>query len=111
MNPFAAVLGVVLALQATTDTTLRLDLNIPAYRLDLRTDGRILHSMPVAVGRRDFPTPRGEFAVDYVVWNPSWTPPDKPWARHEKPQPPGPNNWMGRVKLHVAGLVFIHGSP
>ena len=95
----------------STATSLSLDLNLPAFLLQLRDSGRTIRSIPVAVGRSSFPTPIGRYSVDYLIWNPRWTPPDKPWARNEKPQPPGPNNWMGRVKLHVVDLVFLHGSP
>jgi murein L,D-transpeptidase YcbB/YkuD len=49
--------------------------------------------------------------MDYAVWNPWWRPPPSDWARKERPQPPGWSNPVGRVKLHVTGLVFLHGTP
>ncbi|MEP6813150.1 MAG: L,D-transpeptidase, partial [Actinomycetota bacterium] len=48
-----------------------------------------------------------------VMWkNPWWYPPASPWAKGEKPVPPGPGNplgtrWMG---LSSPG-VGIHGTP
>ncbi|HET9682645.1 MAG TPA: L,D-transpeptidase [Gemmatimonadaceae bacterium] len=98
---------------AVHDTTaeLRLVLNLPAYRLDVLEDGRIESTIPVAVGQRKYPTPIGHYRLDYVVWNPWWHPPDRWWARHEKVTAPGWANPVGRVKLHVTELIFMHGTP
>lgn len=68
-------------------------------------------SIRVAVGQPKYRTPIGHFRIDYVVWNPWWKPPDSDWARHERLTPPGSSNPVGRVKMHVTGLVFLHGSP
>jgi hypothetical protein len=67
--------------------------------------------MRVAVGMRRYPTPRGEFTVSGVEWNPWWIPPPSPWAAKEKPMPPGGANPMGRVKLDFRELYFLHGTP
>ena len=84
---------------------------MPAYRLDVVERDTVTRSISVAVGQPRFPTPRGHFRIDYVVWNPWWHPPPSEWARNERPQPPGWQNPVGRVKLHVTGLVFLHGTP
>jgi murein L,D-transpeptidase YcbB/YkuD len=94
-----------------TSTTLRLVLNVPAYRLDVFEQGRVTRSIDVAVGQPRYRTPLGHFRIDYAVWNPWWRPPDSYWARKERPQAPGWSNPVGRVKLHVTGLVFLHGTP
>jgi lipoprotein-anchoring transpeptidase ErfK/SrfK len=66
----------------------------------------------VATGERRYPTPLGRFRI-VVKWrNPWWYPPDSPWAKGQRPIPPGPDNplgtrWMG---LSAAG-VGIHGTP
>ncbi len=98
---------------AVLDTTeeLRLVLNLPAYRLDVLEHGRVGRTIPVAVGQRKYPTPIGHYRLDYVTWNPWWRPPDSWWARHEKVTPPGWANPVGRVKLHVTELIFLHGTP
>lgn len=98
------------AVRDTTDE-LRLVLNLPAYRLDVLEHGRLGRTIPVAVGQPKYPTPIGHFRLDYVVWNPWWHPPDRWWARHEKVTPPGWANPVGRVKLHVTELIFLHGTP
>jgi hypothetical protein len=101
------------ALHVAQDTTaeLRLVLNLPAYQLDVLEQGRRTRSIAVAVGQRKYPTPIGHFRLDYATWNPWWHPPDRAWARHEKVTPPGWTNPVGRVKLHVTDLVFMHGTP
>jgi L,D-transpeptidase ErfK/SrfK len=88
-----------------------LDLNIPAYRLELFSGTTMLARYSVAPGAPDFRTPRGRFEVDRIEWNPWWIPPDSPWARDERPTPPGPDNPMGRVKLYFRPLYFLHGTP
>lgn len=91
--------------------SVRLVLNIPAYRLDVLRDEVIVRSFPVAVGMPRYPTPTGEFTIDRIVWNPWWYPPDREWARGERITPPGPSNPMGRVKLLMEGPYYLHGSP
>jgi murein L,D-transpeptidase YcbB/YkuD len=101
------------AVHPAPDTTpdLRLVLNVPAFRLDVIERGVVTRYMRVAVGQPRFRTPIGRFRVGYTIWNPWWIPPDSWWARKERPQPPGWANPTGRVKLHVTGLVFLHGTP
>jgi lipoprotein-anchoring transpeptidase ErfK/SrfK len=66
----------------------------------------------VATGQMQYPTPLGRFRI-VVKWrNPWWYPPASPWAKGQKPIPPGPGNplgtrWMG---LSSPG-VGIHGTP
>jgi L,D-transpeptidase ErfK/SrfK len=103
--------AVTIAPAADTSAELRLVLNVPAYRLDVIERGRVAHSIRVAVGQRQYRTPLGRFRIDYTVWNPWWRPPDSYWARKERPKAPGWDNPVGRVKLHVTGLVFLHGTP
>jgi hypothetical protein len=94
-----------------TSTDLRLALNVPAYRLDVLEHGDVTRAIRVAVGQPKYRTPLGHFRIDYAVWNPWWRPPASEWARKERPKAPGWSNPVGRVKLHVTGLVFLHGTP
>lgn len=91
--------------------SIRLVLNIPAFRLDLLRGNVRLRSFSVATGMPGFPTPVGEFEIARIVWNPWWYPPDSPWARRERVTPPGPENPMGRVKLLMRGPYYLHGTP
>lgn len=102
-----------LSVAPARDTTpdLRLLLNLPAYRLDVIERGEVAREISVAVGQPRYRTPLGHFRMDHIVWNPWWRPPDSEWARKERVTPPGWTNPVGRVKLHVTGLVFLHGTP
>jgi lipoprotein-anchoring transpeptidase ErfK/SrfK len=81
-------------------------------KLYLYKGARFWRRFPVATGQSVYPTPLGHFEI-VVKWaNPWWYPPNSPWARGEKPVPPGPGNplgtrWMG---LSASG-VGIHGTP
>ncbi|HEX6534041.1 MAG TPA: L,D-transpeptidase [Gemmatimonadaceae bacterium] len=92
-------------------TDLALDINIPAFRLDVYEAGRHTRSYPIAVGMRKYPTPRGSYLIDRLEWHPWWIPPKSDWARKERPTPPGPGNPMGDVKLSFKPLYFVHGTP
>jgi hypothetical protein len=85
--------------------------NIPAGRLELVAGDSVVGSYPVSVGSARYPTPVGDYLLATVIWNPWWNPPpESQWARNRKPVPPGPGNPMGRVKLHMDELIFIHGT-
>lgn len=101
----AASLGTVSA------PALRLELNVPAFRLDVFRDTHRVRSYTVAVGLPDDQTPRGDFEISEVEWNPWWIPPKSDWAKNEKPEPPGPTNRVGRVKLRFLPLYLVHGTP
>jgi lipoprotein-anchoring transpeptidase ErfK/SrfK len=80
--------------------------------LTLYNGMKLVRRFGVATGQAVYPTPLGKFEV-VVKWkNPWWYPPASPWAKGEKPVPPGPGNplgtrWMG---LSAPG-VGIHGTP
>ena len=80
-------------------------------RLYLYNGMRQIRIFGVATGQDRYPTPLGRFQI-VVKWrNPWWFPPASPWAKGEKPIPPGPSNplgtrWMG---ISAAG-VGIHGT-
>jgi murein L,D-transpeptidase YcbB/YkuD len=96
---------------ATPHAPIGVRLNVPAFRLDVFRDSTVVGSFQVAVGARQYPTPRGTFTISEIVWNPWWTPPPGEWAREDTVTPPGPTNPMGRVKLMVAPYYYIHGTP
>lgn len=81
-------------------------------KLTLYNGMKVVRMFQVATGQVVYPTPLGKFSI-VVKWkNPWWYPPASPWAKGEKPVPPGPGNplgtrWMG---LSAPG-VGIHGTP
>jgi murein L,D-transpeptidase YcbB/YkuD len=105
----AAVLALLPATAAQAQ--LRIDINIPANRLQVFDGDSVIRTYRVSVGLPGHDTPDGEFTVGRAEWNPSWRPPEnREWARDAQFTPPGPNNPMGRVKLFFAPLYYIHGT-
>jgi lipoprotein-anchoring transpeptidase ErfK/SrfK len=67
---------------------------------------------PIAVGTPSNPTPAGNFRIVSKQRNPTWFPPDSPWAEGLGPVPPGVGNplgtrWMGTS----APAIGFHGTP
>ncbi len=99
------------AVPARAQLPMEIVVNIPAGRLDVMQGGERIRSYPVSVGTAGHATPTGAAGIQRMVWNPSWTPPDSEWARDERPAAPGPNNPMGRVKMHLFQDYYVHGTP
>ncbi len=79
--------------------------------LSLYREAKLVRTFRVAVGTPSYPTPRGLFAIVTKQRNPTWIPPNSPWAKGLGPIPPGPGNplgtrWMGTS----ASAVGIHGT-
>jgi murein L,D-transpeptidase YcbB/YkuD len=93
------------------ESPLRLVLNVPANRIYVYENGERTQSYRVSVGARKHATPAGSYTLSTAIWNPWWHPPESAWARDQKPEPPGWDNSMGRVKLNFTELYYIHGTP
>ena len=92
---------------------IRLAVSLSDRELDVvRRDGQIVKTYSIGVGTNRHPTPMGQFWTGDIVWNPSWKPPDAPWARGQKYQPPGARaNPMQGVKIYFSAPDFyIHGT-
>jgi murein L,D-transpeptidase YcbB/YkuD len=110
--PAAFLLAMITATSAAAQAPMELVVNIPAGRLDVFQGGERVRSYPVSVGRSRYATPTGQASIRRMVWNPTWTPPpDAAWARGEKTAGPGWGNPMGRVKMHLFGDYYVHGTP
>jgi murein L,D-transpeptidase YcbB/YkuD len=107
----ALLLAALTVAPAAAQAPMEIVVNIPAGRLDVLQGGERIRSYPVSVGTPRHATPTGEAAIRRLVWNPTWTPPDSEWARDEKPAGPGWGNPMGRVKLHLFDVYYVHGTP
>lgn len=82
------------------------------FVLNLYLDGMLAEQYPIAVGQSAYPTPTGDFVVTEKIENPSWTPPNSPWAAGLEPVQPGSNNPLGTRWIGTsAPLVGIHGTP
>jgi lipoprotein-anchoring transpeptidase ErfK/SrfK len=107
-------LGAKLTPPKTTEKTIGpvIVIRRASNELTLYDGSKVVRRFRVATGQTVYPTPLGRFDI-VVKWrNPWWYPPASPWAKGEKPVPPGPGNplgtrWMG---LSSPG-VGIHGTP
>jgi lipoprotein-anchoring transpeptidase ErfK/SrfK len=81
------------------------------HSLTLYRDGKRPLRFGVAVGQPAYPTPTGTFSIIVKVVDPTWTPPDSPWAQGALPIPPGPDNPLGTRWMGLsAPNVGIHGT-
>jgi lipoprotein-anchoring transpeptidase ErfK/SrfK len=65
----------------------------------------------VAVGSNEWPTRPGNWAIQQVVLNPEWTPPDESWAEEREGKAPGaPDNPLGVAQLVYDLPRTIHGT-
>jgi lipoprotein-anchoring transpeptidase ErfK/SrfK len=98
-----------------TDT--RVVVNIPAFRMDLFQDGKLVKSYKVGIGYPEFPLPMGLRKATQIIFNPSWTPPDSPWVAKMKNvsagetiQPGDKDNPLGPIKIPIGLPSLIHGG-
>jgi lipoprotein-anchoring transpeptidase ErfK/SrfK len=76
-------------------------------------DGEVIKTYTFASGSPKYPTPKGNFKIDKVVWNPAWIPPpDAKWAKGKTAKEPGnPSNPMQLVKIFFKEPdYYIHGT-
>jgi lipoprotein-anchoring transpeptidase ErfK/SrfK len=89
----------------------RIEVNLGARRLTVYRDGRKLKTYRVAVGTAEYPTPTGTYRIVNKQTNPTWNPPDSPWAKGLGPIPPGPGNPLGTRWIGTsAPAIGIHGT-
>ncbi len=69
-------------------------------------------TFPIAVGSPEHPTPTGNYHVIEKQKNPTWFPPDSPWAAGLGPVPPGVSNPLGTRWIGTsAPAIGMHGTP
>lgn len=90
--------------------TIKLVLKLGAKQVQVYDKDQLVASYPVAVGKKGWETPKGEFQIIQMIENPSW---QNPWTG--KVSPPGPNNPLGErwIGFWTDGTNFIgfHGTP
>jgi hypothetical protein len=100
------------SIDAVSQEGLHIVLNVAGNWLYVYENGERTRTYSVSVGLPGYETPAGEYRIRHINWNPWWHPPNSDWARGRTPEPPGsPTNPMGRVKIHFAPLLYIHGTP
>ena len=90
----------------------RIVIDLSECKLSLYLEGKLVKTYPVAVGQPAYPTPTGDFRVVSMAKNPTWIPPDSPWAKGLEPIPPGPGSPVGTRWIGTSAKgVGIHGTP
>jgi hypothetical protein len=85
--------------------SLRIVINVPAFRLYLVSRNELVKEYPVAVGRPWTPTPRGSFRILQKTKDPTWAP------KGRKPVPPGPANPLGHRWMRISADGYgIHAT-
>lgn len=85
------------------------------YRGTTKPGGTLMkriRTYPVAIGQPQYPTPTGNYSVIQKQVNPTWFPPDSPWAAGLGPVPPGPGNPLGTRWIGTSAPgIGMHGTP
>lgn len=114
----------------------RIEVNIPAFWLDVYRDGEKPLSMKIIDGRPHDPTPMFADVMDSVIFNPPWTVPENiardeilPRATKDKTylvkndyvlnddggliQKAGPKSALGKIKFNLTNpfAVYLHDTP
>ncbi len=89
---------------------LRLTINLPAKELRVLENNQVVARYKVAIGQPRYPSPVLSHDINRIIWNPSWIPPNSPWAAGASVTPPGPNNPLGPVKMPITEGILIHGT-
>jgi len=90
---------------------MRIEVSINNRELYVFSGREKIATYPVAVGKPEWPTRSGNWAIYEVVWNPWWHPPDEEWAWYRAIMAPGdPDNPLGRAQLIYDAPRSIHGT-
>ena len=81
------------------------EVNIPAYRLDLVRAGRIVRSMRVVVGKRKSPTPVFSDRITYLEVNPTWTLPPSVVQKEIAPVMKRHRDYLQVNHMHVYSMT------
>jgi lipoprotein-anchoring transpeptidase ErfK/SrfK len=97
---------------SSASASFRIEVSLSERELIVFDDDTPVERYEVAVGKLEKPTPTGEFSIRKVIWNPSWTPPNEPWAKGKSTKAPGdPENPMKLVKMFFREPdYYIHGT-
>ena len=101
-------------------TSGRLVVKLHRFRVFFMRAGKVVFSAPIAIGQPAYPTPVGHWAITSKIENPTWVPPNSPWAAGLEPIPPGAANplgsrWIGtsapNVGFHATNAPSSVGRP
>jgi lipoprotein-anchoring transpeptidase ErfK/SrfK len=90
----------------------RIVVNIPAFRMDIFREGALLKSYKIGIGYQEYPLPTGFRKAEMIIFNPTWTQPNEPWASNPGLVVPAGDkgNPLGPIKIPIGGANLIHGG-
>jgi hypothetical protein len=104
MKFFAILIAAATEVTAEGLPDRRLIVNIPARKIVLVQDGKVLKIYPVAVGKASTPSPHGVFHIASHVMNPTY-------SRDGKVVKPGPSNPVGTRWMSLGYKGYgLHGT-
>jgi hypothetical protein len=90
----------------------RIVVHLDRFRVDLIRDGKSIFHAPIAIGMPGHPTPTGHYEIVDKIKNPTWVPPNSPWAAGLEPIPPGVDNPLGSRWIGTsAPNIGFHATP
>jgi peptidoglycan hydrolase-like protein with peptidoglycan-binding domain len=90
----------------------RIVVHLNRFRVELIRDGKRVFSAPIAIGQSAYPTPTGHYEIIVKIKNPTWVPPNSPWAAGLEPIPPGASNPLGTRWIGTsAPNIGFHATP
>ena len=114
----------------------RVEVNVPAFWLEVHRNGEIPLAMKIVVGKPATPTPMFQDVMDSLVFNPPWNVPERiakndllPKARKDKTflvrndyyindsgrliQRAGPKSALGQIKFNLTNpfAIYLHDTP
>ncbi len=81
------------------------EINIPAYRLELVRQGRVARAMRVVVGRRRSPTPVFSDQLTYLEVNPTWTLPPSVVVKEIVPSLERDRDYLETNHMYVVSIA------
>jgi peptidoglycan hydrolase-like protein with peptidoglycan-binding domain len=90
------------------------------FKVFVFRDGKRVFSAPIAIGSPAHPTPTGSYNIISKIENPTWVPPNSPWAAGLEAVPPGLSNplgtrWIGTsapaIGFHMTPMDYSVGHP
>ena len=101
---FTILMMAATEMAAENAPTRRLIVNIPARKIALVEDGKVVKIYSIAVGKKSTPSPRGSFHIASRVVNPMW-------SHAGKVVRPGPGNPVGTRWMSIGYKGYgIHGT-
>jgi lipoprotein-anchoring transpeptidase ErfK/SrfK len=101
---FAILVAAATEMAAESAPSRRLLVNIPARKIALVEDGKVVKMYSVAVGKKSTPSPRGTFHIASHVANPTY-------SHAGRVVGPGPANPVGTRWMSIGYLGYgIHGT-